>query len=719
MKSFIGRTNELNHIESFCKDDNTKLLFVSGDSGIGKTTLLNEFTNKVPDSYLIFNFRPEPGESMNNYIFQWFSDLQTGKAFFRGEDAWKEIMRSEKKIADFIKMAFAFESATMAYRLAELLDRLSSILKHNGKLVLIIDPVRDLEDKESETLLKCFFKRKLTNIKIVLAQRTCSAFDGKMEFLDFNKISKLTMSGFSEDELRGLLLETGLCDKIDEDLFQMFLGKADGNPIYITYSIKALRLAVKHGETLESAIEGLPCGIDNLISGMYKKITNKESRDIVQWASLLSGRIDLEIIAFLTALSKEKVEDLISDKDMSMIFDLQEDDESRKSDADTLSNMNKANNDGQANGRIIIEPLHQKLSDFVIGKMTEHQEDDLGKRYKSLSAYFLNKIINEKNNFEALRYYHLYLYLSMDREPYIKAADVLIEKFYSFSLKDSCVEILERVIKYNKELGKSKEDYVEFISKAGIICHEQRHVDKAIEFFNQSISIYRQINNLEGVATDLGNLGIVYKDTFKIDEAKKCLEESLEIYSSINNLIGQSGILTQMWKIDYEICNFDNAIGYLLKLMVITKEYGSDEKLLTILGNIGNLYCGSEDFDKAVIYYEQALDVSSRLKNAQKVALFLSRIGISYLYNKLYLEALEYFTNSLKIYQEVGNTHGEATQYGNIGIVNKKIDKFDDAITYFKLALELFTKKGASKHVKLMRSNITTVEKMQGEKSGD
>ncbi|MGR3177903.1 MAG: tetratricopeptide repeat protein [Candidatus Anammoxibacter sp.] len=721
MKSFIGRKNELKHLESFCKDDNTKLLFVIGDSGIGKTTLLNEFTNKASDPYLIFNFRPEPGESLNNYIFQWINDIQTGKAFYRGEGAWKEIMHNEAKIADFIKMAFAVQKASMAYRLAELLDRLSSILKSDGKLVIIMDPESDLEDKEADALLKCFLKRKLTNIKIILTQRTCSVFDRKSEFSDISdidKISKLTLSGFPEDESSELLLEVGLCDEIGDDMVQMLLGKAEGNPLYIEYSIKLIKQAIKAGETIESVIEGLLSGIDNLILKMYEKITNRESLDIVKWASLLSGRIDLDIVSFLTALSKDNVEDLISDKDMSIIFDLQKNEESHESDTDTLSNINKSNNDGQSNGKMIIEPLHQRMSALIIGKMTEHSEDDLSKRYKSLSTYFLNKSINKKDNFEALRYYHLYLYLSMDREPYIKATDMLTERFYSFKLKDSCIEILERAVKYSHELGKSKEDYVELVSKAGIICHEQRHIDKAIEFFNQSISIYKEMNNDEGVATDLGNLGVVYRDTFKIDEAKKCLEESLEIYNSINNLIGQSGILTQMWKIDYEICNFDKAIVNLLKLMVITKEYGDDDKMLTILGNIGNLYCGSGDFDKAVVYYEQALDVSRRLRNTQKVALFHSRIGISYLYNQLYFEALEYFTNALKIYQEIGNTHGEATQYGNIGIVNKKIENLDDAITYFKLALELFTKKGASSHINLMRKNITTVKKMQEEKGG-
>ncbi|MGR3218924.1 MAG: tetratricopeptide repeat protein [Candidatus Anammoxibacter sp.] len=710
MKSFIGRKKELDHIESFCKDESAKLLFVIGESGIGKTALLNEFTNKASDRDLIFNFRPEPGESLNNYIFQWIDDLQTGKLFFRGEEAWKDIMRNEIKIADFIKMAFAVENAAMAYRLAELLDRLSSVLKSDGKLVLIIDPDADIENKEAYAFLKSLLKRKLTNIKIVFSQRTGFDSNGEMEFVDvadLDKISKLTLSGFSEDELKELLLETGLCDNIGDDPVRKFLVKAEGSPLYFRYSINAIRMAVKEGETVESVVECLPLGIDNLMLEMYEKITDRESHDVVQWASLLPGKTGLEIISFLAALSKDYVADLMSDKDMRMIFDIHDNEESGKSETDALSNV-----------EMIIGPLHQRMSALIIGKMTEHDEDDLSKKYKNVSTYFLNKSINKKDNFEALRYYHLYLYLSMDKEPYIKATDMLTDTFYSFMLKDSCIDILERAINYSKELGKRKEDYVELISKAGIICHEQRHIDKAVEYLNQSISIYREGNNLEGVATDLGNLGVVYRDTFKIDKAKKCLEESLEIYNSTNNLIGQSGILTQMWKIDYEICNFDKAIESLLKLVVVTKKYGSDEKMLTILGNIGNLYCGSGDFDKAVVYYEQALDISLRLRNTQKVALFHSRIGISYLYNQLNFEALEYFTNALKTYQEIGNTHGEATQYGNIGIVNKKMKKLDDAITCFKLALELFTKKGAAKHVSLMEKNITTVKKMQERNSG-
>ena len=157
-----------------------------------------------------------------------------------------------------------------------------------------------------------------------MAQSACSAFDRRSEFVDFDKTSKITLSGLSEGESMELLLEEGLCDNIGKDLVQKLHVEAKGNPIYIEYIKKTLKLALKNGETIESAVDSLPCGIDNIMLKIYEGIKNKESLDIVRWASLFSGKIDLGIISFLTALSKDMVEDLINDKDMSIIFDLQE-----------------------------------------------------------------------------------------------------------------------------------------------------------------------------------------------------------------------------------------------------------------------------------------------------------------------------------------------------------------------------------------------------------
>lgn len=710
MVSFVGRESELNQVEQFCANDNLKLLCVVGEDGIGKTTLLDEFANRASSSYLIFNFQPESDDNINNCIFQWFKELQSGNVFFKGLDVWKKIMNDKQKINDFINFALSFEKASMSFKLVELLDRISTILDNEEKLVIIMDPINDLNVLELEELLKSFFSRRLEKVKIILSQTKETSFCTKNKNIDYSKVNILTLTGFSEDESKMKLIESGLLEKIGDQSQHDFFRKSKGNPLYLEYSIRLLIHSIRSGETCESALKCIPNGLDNLMWKLIEKINKSKFQDIVVWLSIITGKIELDMMSFLTSLPKDSIIDLLNNKEIDMIINFMGNREFFNYDKSCSHGKTKSSFIDYSQGKAV-KHIDRKLSDTIIEKLIENM-DDLSGRYKVLSGYFLKKSVDDKEDFESLRLYHLYLFRSMDKEAYIKATSGLVDKFYYFGLKDSCIEILERAIKYNKKLMKSKESYVGLISKVGILCYEQRQIDKAIEFFNQSVTFYKEIGDKEGEASDLGNIGIVYRDIFKVDESKNYLSKSLEIYSSIDDKMGQVNILSQLWKIDYELSNFNKAIEYLLKLMIVTKELGLEEKMPTILSNLGNLYSGVGNFDKAVIYYEQALVLSKKFGDSENVALCFSRIGIAYLYNKLHLESLEYFSNSLRIYKKIGNIQGKATQYGNIGITYKKMSKLDDALAYFKRSLELFAKTGLSNNIKLMKRNITTVKKM-------
>lgn len=712
MESFIGRKSEISQIEQFCKNDQNRILMIFGENGIGKTTLLNEFAKRVSNKNWVFYFSPEKDESLNNYIFQWLIDMLTGRNFLGGRNVWEKILKKEVKVFDFIKLALNFENTSLKSRFTELLKRVSTLIP-DGKLIVFIDPDKDFKGEDAVNFL-CFLRDNIpSGVKVILTESDEGVFAYNKRFAESDKVNSISLSGFTESEYQQMLFCDNLSDKFNSEATKKIQEKSKGNPLYIKTCINLInKQDFKDGEIDVSFIDNLPDDLSGLMLKFYESIQDTVNRDIVNWISIVSNWINCDLAAFLTTLSVEKIIDSLKDREMENLIEVK-----NKPVADTCNPEIQFNSDGinVCKNEMIIKPFHRMFSDTAIKKLVE-KGDDLSGRYKRLSAYFLNKMLYDNSDFESLRFYHLYLYRSQDKEAYVKASIGLIERFYSYLLRDSCIEIIERVIKYCDELGDDEDDYVELISKAGIICHEQRHIDKAINFLNRALFIFKKTGNKDGEALVLGNIGIVYRDIFKTDEALKHLEESLNKYTVLNNKLGQSNILTQLWRLNYEINYFDKAIEYLLKLMVITGDLGLTEKLPSIMGNIGNLYCGSSDFDKAVVYYEQALNICKIIGNQRKVASYLSRIGLAYLYNSLYFEALEYFSNSLTIHERSGNLHGEATQCGNIGIAYKKMGELDNALVYFKRALEIFTMRTSLKHAKMMRRNIATVQKMKEEK---
>lgn len=688
MTNFIGRKEELNMINRFCSGEESRLLFVCGENGVGKTSLLNEFAKSASDKHWVFRFKPEQNESPHSYIFQWLNDFLTGRTFFKGAEAWKDIMQNEVKVIDFIKMALVFDKASMGFRVVELLERVTSLFSNDRRLVIIIDPDRDLQGQHNIEFIEYLAKKVSTKIRVIVAQSD----NAILELVKGEKISSLCLSGFSEEETTDMIATSDLFNEENQYLSQKVFEKSSGNVLYIESCLELLKQTIKDRKVVDTDIEKLPDGLAVLMHSIYMLNQDKDNLEVIYWVSIIPGVIDYDILSFLTSFSLEKIEHILNCEYVKLIISTE-----------------------KIEAGVVVKPVHQSIFEIV---MKEHsgRENEVSSRYKRLSGYYLKKTLKNETDFDSLMYYNLCLLRSKDKEVFIRAARGLVDKFYAFLLRDSCIEILERVIAFSKETKAGVDDYVEFIRQAGIICHEQKHIEKALDLFNEAIAIYRTTKNRDGEASVSGNIGIVYRDIFETGKAFEFLQASLDVYTEIGDKIGQSNILTQMWKIDYEMSNFDRAIEYLLKLLVLTKEIGDVGKLMTIFGNIGNLYCGSGDFDKAVIYYEQALNVSEMLNDNQKIATFLSRIGISYLYSGLHLEALEYFINSLKLHQQLSNMQEEAVQFGNIGIAYKKIGDLDKALEYFSTALKIFTRRGAVKHIKLMKRNIDSIKKINDEK---
>ncbi len=53
---------------------------------------------------------------------------------------------------------------------------------------------------------------------------------------------------------------------------------------------------------------------------------------------------------------------------------------------------------------------------------------------------------------------------------------------------------------------------------------------KAIDYYEQALSISRKVENRDAIANQLEGLGVAYLKTGQVEKARKCLEESLAIF---------------------------------------------------------------------------------------------------------------------------------------------------------------------------------------------
>jgi serine phosphatase RsbU (regulator of sigma subunit) len=177
---------------------------------------------------------------------------------------------------------------------------------------------------------------------------------------------------------------------------------------------------------------------------------------------------------------------------------------------------------------------------------------------------------------------------------------------------------------------------------------------KSLDFYQKSLTLYRELNDRSRIAGVLSNIGLAYG------------------YQSEHN----------------------KALEYDLEALKIDEELSNKKGQATLLTNIGLLYCDRGELTKALDYGKRSLKLGEELGSKRNQSIALNLIGNVYLVVPNYPEALSAYTRCIKLDEELGDDHGKAISTGNVGdvyyeeaIVALKENDISGSDTLFRKAL--------------------------------
>ncbi|MHA1453499.1 MAG: tetratricopeptide repeat protein [Promethearchaeota archaeon] len=168
------------------------------------------------------------------------------------------------------------------------------------------------------------------------------------------------------------------------------------------------------------------------------------------------------------------------------------------------------------------------------------------------------------------------------------------------------------------------------LGKLGIISRQKKNFEKSYKYHSEALALNEELQNIEGVARDLGNLGLNYWKWGKIDVA----------------------------------------LEYLNKAIQMDEENQFNRHLAEMYGNLGQLYMGitpekTSNLEGAITNFQKSIQLKRRLENINpgSVTMDLINLGRAYshtLINKNEMAAesfLECYKINLSIKNHRGNTH--------------------------------------------------------------
>ncbi|MFZ1026586.1 MAG: CHAT domain-containing tetratricopeptide repeat protein, partial [Limnoraphis robusta] len=227
------------------------------------------------------------------------------------------------------------------------------------------------------------------------------------------------------------------------------------------------------------------------------------------------------------------------------------------------------------------------------------------------------------------------------------------------------------------------------LNNIGAVYSDLGDSQLALDFYNQSLPLSRQVENKAQEALTLNNIGLVYDDLGDSQLALEFYNQSLPLMRQVGNKAGEATTLNNIGLVYSDLGDKQQALDYLNQSLPLRRQVGDKAGEATTLNNIGAVYSDLGDRQTALEFYNQSLPLLRQVGGKAEEATTLSNIGGVYHALGDSQLALDYLNQSLPLLRQVGDKAGEARTLNNIGLVYNALGDKQQALDYYNQSLPL------------------------------
>lgn len=228
----------------------------------------------------------------------------------------------------------------------------------------------------------------------------------------------------------------------------------------------------------------------------------------------------------------------------------------------------------------------------------------------------------------------------------------------------------EAIEQYNSALGMimPKDTLTVLIkNEIGRIYLSLKNLDKAQEYFNESVRLSAESKYQKGEALSKGLLGACYEKKGKYLEALKYQKESLEIFKKIKDHKGIAIVNENIGSIYEDLGQYELALEYFDKADAYFDTTNTIGRI-SVLNNLGDIHRKTGNYEDALFYTNQAFTLASRFKDMYQIKSAHKDLSKTYNLLKDYKNAFDHLLESERINDEL-STHQNANQLHTLQIV--------------------------------------------------
>ena len=246
---------------------------------------------------------------------------------------------------------------------------------------------------------------------------------------------------------------------------------------------------------------------------------------------------------------------------------------------------------------------------------------------------------------------------------------------FALNYHQAALEIISKIDVPNNDVKISNSITINSI---GNIYLALKQYERALEKFNQSIIIQKDLNDRRGLAINHQNIGFAYKNIGDLALALKNYQISLK-YNTLNkDRLGKVICHNSIADILIKQGKYNEAYKYIIEVISLAEEIGNRYYLSEVYNTLGWVYLKLKKLKDAQYYLDKSLKIG--IKNNIPSSLTLSYSHLSELNQKKenYKKALDFYQKSKEIERKTFNDK-------NIRYVNSLINKYDSEVNTNKI----------------------------------
>ncbi len=291
--------------------------------------------------------------------------------------------------------------------------------------------------------------------------------------------------------------------------------------------------------------------------------------------------------------------------------------------------------------------------------------------------------------------------------------DQIYDKAYSLIEQQNYREAIEQLklfIEEEKKTGDADQDKISgCLNDIGTCYHKLNDFQEAIHWYNQALTVDREMGSIANISTRYSNIGFAYRKLGIWDSALVYYKKALTIDIEMGDGAAIAKTLNNLGTLYHQMGKYDSTIHYFQRSLEIKKNIGDSSGMAVTLNNIGMVYNAWQKYDKAIEYFNEALHIDSLLGYGQDFAKRFNNIGTSYHLKGDYNKAIEYFSKALQLSQESKNEDMVAKLNNNLGMIYLKKKDYVQANDYMNKALESYRKSDQKADMATVLGNLAEI----------